>query len=531
VTQTTFRALGYAVLASTTLREACLYELIRGLLLVSPLVVLATAAAAIPAAPLMVVYQFDGPASVPYYDVDRFLRSGPTSPAGTLAQGTSVIPCLVVRGGQPVTDEQGTPYVGFEVVVDARSATPASTAHFAAIAKQRTEMTVANHHCAKGAAYVIDVRKLITADKAPRFEPPRSGTTAPATLAARGESDAIVRAFHASPACAAANDALMGRRDALRQAWDAFIAANLTRWPPAALARARNLDYALRTALYEGHLDRGCSAYGACERNVIALSIRNRGRERCLRGQGCRSDGDFEGVASTVSQYNIWDEYLTQTSGLTSCFLRPDLAADDRLRRLQAMYEQSVGDVERILYGDARDLQAVFPGVAPAQLAQLRHYYHPPAMGRCFADQERLEYISGAVAQRGDELALIANTRVRVDERRDGGYLFRQAIIEEESDRDVIRLVDRYPGFVIDGRKIELRRPSRCTPYGTPPGCRFAEVRRLRKTPSWLAAGEPLQLTCRVRAGGEDCSGSGAIETVEVGGVCDTRMQPIAAVQ
>lgn len=498
-------------------------------LLVSHFFALATAAA-IPAAPLMSVYQFDGPASVPYYDVDRFLGGGLSSPAGTLAQGTAVIPCLVIRAGQPVTNEQGTPYVGFEVVIDARAATPASTARFAAIAKQRKGMTVANHHCEKSTAYLIDVRRLFASDKAPRFDPPRSQTNPPADRPARGERDEIVRAFHASRHCETANGGLIGRRDALRQAWDAFIAANLTGWPPATLAQARNLDYVMRTVLYEGHLDRGCGAYGACERNVIALSIRNRGIERCLRGQGCRTDGDFEGVASTVSQYNIWDEYLTQTTGLTSCFLRPDLDGDDHYRRLQAMYEQSVGDVERILYGSERDLQAVFPGASPAQLTRLRHYYHPPAMGRCFADHERLEYISGAVAQRGDEFALIANTRIRVDERRDGGYLFRQAIIDEESDRDVIRLDDRYPGFVIDGRKVDLRPPSRCTPYGTPAGCRFAEVRRLRKTPSWLATGEPLQLACRVRSRGEDCTGGGTLETIEVGGVCDTRMQPVAGV-
>jgi hypothetical protein len=478
----------------------------------------------------MAVYQFDGPQSVPYYDVDSFLRAGPSSPAGTLAQGTALVPCLVIRAGEPVTDKQGTPYVGFEVVVDARSATPASTARFAAIAKQRKEMTVVDHHCAEGAAYVIDVRRLVASDKAPRFEPPRAETNAPTDRPARGALDEIVRAFHASRFCAAANGTLIGRRDALRQAWDAFIAANLTRWPSARLTRARNLDYVMRTALYEGHLDRGCSAYGACERNVIALSIRNRGIERCLRGQGCRTDGDFEGVASTVSQYNIWDEYLTQTSGLTFCFLRPDLDGDDHFRRLQAMYEQNVGDVERILYGGERDLLALFPDSSPAQLTRLRHYYHPPAMGRCFADQERLEYISGAVARRDDAFVLIANTRIRVDERRDGGYLFRQAIIAEESDRDVIELVDRYPGFVIDERKVELRRPARCTPYGTPPGCRFTEVRRLRRTPSWLASGEPLQLACRVRSRGEDCRGSATLETISVGGICDTRMQPVAGV-
>ena len=118
----------------------------------------------------------------------------------------------------------------------------------------------------------------------------------------------------------------------------------------------------MRTAIYEGHVGRGCNAYGACERNIIALSIRNRAVGQCQRGRGCGFPGDFQGASSSVSQYNIWDEYLTQISGLTSCFLRPDLAEQDYYRKIQAMYAQSVGDVERILYGNEGDLREIFPG-------------------------------------------------------------------------------------------------------------------------------------------------------------------------
>ncbi|MFN8642775.1 MAG: hypothetical protein U0802_14405 [Candidatus Binatia bacterium] len=89
----------------------------------------------------------------------------------------------------------------------------------------------------------------------------------------------------------------------------------------------------MRTALYEGHIGRGCSAYGACERNVIALSIRNRAVERCLAGQGCRQAGDFEGVSSAVAQYNIWDEYLTQTTGPASCTTAPRSRRRGAVRR------------------------------------------------------------------------------------------------------------------------------------------------------------------------------------------------------
>ncbi|MGH7788028.1 MAG: hypothetical protein ACRERC_14245 [Candidatus Binatia bacterium] len=499
-------------------------------LLLAPLLAAATARAEIPAPPVMTLYRFNGPLEIPYYDVDRFIRSGPSAPTGTLAQGSSIVPCLVIRDGRPVTDDQGTPYVGFELVVDAKRATPEASVRFDEVVAQRRGLSVANHHCPAGTAQVLDVRALVASERGPRFDPPSAPRSEQPILPAGDVFDTIVRAFHASPECAAANGRLIGRRDGLRRAWDAFASANRDRWPADAMARARQLDYVMRTAIYEGHLGRGCSAYGACERNVIALSIRNRGLERCQRGQGCRESGDFEGVASAVAQYNIWDEYLTQTSGLTSCFLRPDLAGEPRYAKLQAMYGQSVGDVERILFGNARDLQAVFPGSAPAEVTRLRHYYHPPAMGKCFAERERVEYISGATAQRGDDFALIANTRIRVDQRQGDGYFFRVAVIEEDPARDVIGLVDRYPGFVIDGRKIELRAASRCAPYGTPRGCRFAEIGRLRKTPGWLSSGTPLALTCRVRASGEDCQAAPAVVTTTVGGVCDTAMQPIAGV-
>jgi hypothetical protein len=173
----------------------------------------------------------------------------------------------------------------------------------------------------------------------------------------------------------------------------------------------------------------------------------------------------------------------------------------------------------------------VFPGNSLGDLTRVRHYYHPPAMGKCFPNHKRLEYITGAVARRGENFALIANTRIAVGERRGSGYLFKQALVEDQGERDVVTQLDRYPGFVIDGRKVELQSASRCSPYGTPPGCRFGQVDRYRKTPSWLSAGQPLQLNCRVRASGEDCRGTITIETTQVGGACDTAMQPVAGVR
>ena len=190
----------------------------------------------------------------------------------------------------------------------------------------------------------------------------------------------------------------------------------------------------MRTAIFEGHLDRGCNAYGSCERNIIALSIRNRARESCRSGQGCGFVGDVEGVASNVSQYNIWDEYLTQVSGLTSCYLRRDLVASDG--KLGAIYAHTVADVERILFGDDRDLEAIFPRSSLGNLKALRHYYHPPAMGKCFPDYPQVEFMAGAVAGNGENFALLANTRIEVGEKAEGGYLFRDVVVRDEGGRD-----------------------------------------------------------------------------------------------
>lgn len=485
------------------------------------------ASADIPATPLMTVYQFDGPLGVPYYRVAAFREQGPKRPAGTLAQGSAVVPCLVVHGGVPLTDASGTPFVGFSVVVDAAKATAASSAVFAEVLAQRREMRVTNHHCAPGTEFVIDVRRLHPLGKAPSFDPPRRAVAAPAS---GGGLDAIVRAFHESAACAEANLSLVGRREGLKQAWARFAAAHQERWPRDALERARQFDLVMRTVLYEGHLGRGCSAYAACERKTIALSIRNRAVVRCLRGQGCGAQGDFEGVATKTSQYNIWDEVLTQTTGLTSCFLRADLGEHEFFGKLQAMYAQSATDVARILFGNDNDRRRLFPGSTPEELGAMRHYYHPPAMGKCFPASERLEYMSGAVAARGGDFALIANTRIRVGAREENGYRFRLARIEVQGERDIIHDDDAFPGFIVDARKVALAAPSRCTPYGTPRSCRHESVGRHRRTPPWLASGRPMQLACRVQASGESCSGNPTAATVHLGGICDTQMQPIAGV-
>jgi hypothetical protein len=486
-------------------------------------------AAAIPATPVMTVYRFDGPAGVPYYQADDFLRRGTAAePAGFLAQGTSVIPCLVLRGGRPITAGNGTPYVGFEIVVDARRATGASADLLSAVAAGRTKRVVRNHHCPDDTSLVIDARLLHPMARPPLFDPPPTAKVAPKEPS--GKLDAIIRAFHRSPFCAGAGRNLVGRRDALASAWSAFTRQTTGRWDRASIERARHLDYVMRTVLFEGHLGRGCSAYGACERNVIALSIRNRAVERCRKNQGCRYQGDFEGVASKVSQYNIWDEYLTQVSGLTSCFLREDLSGETRFAKIQAMYAQSQPHIEAILFGSDPALGRIFRSPAPGRLKTLRHYYHPPAMGKCFPEQERMEYISAAVARRGGDFVLLANTRVDVGRKTTDGYAFRTISLSEKNGRDRVAIADDFPGFLLDPRKVELRPPKSCTPYGTSSRCSYPTIERHRKTPPWLDAGDTMAIQCNIADRGQTCQGPERPGTVGVGGRCDIEMQPVAGV-
>jgi len=494
----------------------------------------AAADAGVPATEVMTVYRFNGPLELPYYEVAEALRDGPRIPAGHLVQGTAVIPCLVLREGKPVTDASGTPWVGFDVVVDPPTATPESGRTFSDALATRRQLRVRNHHCPPGGPRpVIDVRTLHHLERPPFFEPPRPTAPHGQAEGAAGLLDSIVRAFHESSHCAEVNATLLRRRERLLTAWDRFSRAHAGRWPEDALHRARQLDVVMRTALFEGHLERGCTAYGACERLIIALSIRNRARGGCRRGQGCRYPGDLEGVATAVSQYNIWDEYLTQVSGLTSCFLRSDLAAADTTTaaRLRRMYAQSVQGVESILFGPEADLAMHFPEASPGDLLTLRHYYHPPAMGACFPDRPDVEYVSGAVARRGDDFVLVANQRVQVDAPTPGGYRFRIVRVRDTADRDELEIQDLYPGFVVDGRKIAGARPTGCRPHGLAASCTPGPVGRYRKIPSWFETGKPLRTLCRVEERGPSCAlPSSAARTVAVGGPCDREMQPVAGV-
>jgi hypothetical protein len=491
------------------------------------------ASAGVPAAPVLTVYQFNGPLQVPYYNIDTFRKSGTSSPAGYLTRGSTVIPCVVVRDNQPLTAKDGTPFVGFQIVVDTGKASPDSANILKTAFRERQTMTASNHHCDGNVQNVIDVRKLYPLDKVPFFDPPPAKEINKEQYSEHSNLDRIVRAFHNSSSCGTVNQNLSRRRMALEKAWEQFIRENEGRFSAGELDKAKHLDYAMRTAIFEGHLGRGCNSYGGCERNIIALTIRNRAMEHCSKRQGCLEQGDYKGVATMVSQYNIWDEYLTQVTGITSCFLRNDLAntAYNDYARLQRMYAQNIADMESILFGGDPDIQRVFPEAFLEDLKMLRHYYHPPAMGKCFPQYAGVKYVSGAIARKKDEYVLIANRRIRIDRKVNNGYLFRDFIVYPTAEKDDVQIVDNYPGFVVDGRKVFSPRSSRCAPYGIPARCSWSEVGRYRRMPPWYRHGKRIELTCQINDRGENCQNNASWKSVRVGSPCDTQMRLITGIK
>ncbi len=138
---------------------------------------------------------------------------------------------------------------------------------------------------------------------------------------------------------------------------------------------------------------------------------------------------------------------------------------------------------------------------------------------QCSSCEERLsvEYMSGAVARRGNNFALRADIRIRVDQKKEGGYYFRSFRVREDPAKDVVTVVDNYPGFVVDGRRVPLKAPSRCAPYGIPSGCMFNEIGRYRKTPSSINVGKPLELRCRIADQGGNLPGRKSVENSQSG--------------
>ena len=152
-------------------------------------------------------------------------------------------------------------------------------------------------------------------------------------------------------------------------------------------------------------------------------------------------------------------------------------------------------------------------------------------MGKCFPEHPRVEYMTAAVARNGDNFAMLVNTRIEVGQKTGDGYFFRDVSVEEDEEGDTLVVLDRYRGFVVDGRKVTLRAAADCPPYGIPRSCKLESVGRYRKVPGWLSAGNALEIHCNVPARDEQCLNEpGPLMQVSVGGTCDTQMRPVGRV-
>jgi hypothetical protein len=230
-------------------------------------------AANIPATAVMTLYRFNGDLNLPYYDIEHFAVSGAREPAGTLVQGTTLIPCLALRGGRPLTDSEGTPFVGFELVVDPRTAQPESSARVRDAIAQRKEFTVANHHCGVDVRHVIDVRNLYPMEKVPFSDPPRGALLGCSGSAGGRQSAGSHRPpFHNADQCAQANTASPVAAPPLG-AWAEFERTNTGRWPAADIARARQLDITMRTARCSKPPRSGLQYLRRLRADIVALSI------------------------------------------------------------------------------------------------------------------------------------------------------------------------------------------------------------------------------------------------------------------
>jgi len=180
----------------------------------------------------------------------------------------------------------------------------------------------------------------------------------------------------------------------LQQGWSRFGAENATRWSSEALGRRGS-----STSRCGRPSSRDTSTADAM-RTVLASATSSRcpsviGRaNRAASGQGCVSSATSKAWRRMFRSYNIWDEYLTQVT-------RPDLllpAPRHRRQRRQARRHPCAPRSpmsSAILFGDDRDLEAVFPRSSLGNLKALRHYYHPPAMGKCFPDYPQVEFMAG----------------------------------------------------------------------------------------------------------------------------------------
>ncbi|MCO5143434.1 MAG: hypothetical protein M9962_10135 [Oligoflexia bacterium] len=211
-------------------------------------------------------------------------------------------------------------------------------------------------------------------------------------------------------------------KDALLKKWQKFIESKESADAKQIAKNAQHVDIVARTimgeAQTESHLYDPNSIQilknkifhpmaVSCQRDIIALSIRNRAMTNQFSAYGHRYLGDFTGAASTGSQYNAWFDNLVPHASyrITSCFysanekyLKSRFSRDKSYKTYQQRYQSLIKRLP-LIFGiekqenkaaseDNRYLNKLFLANRGSKqnnsadinaniVASFRHYYHP----------------------------------------------------------------------------------------------------------------------------------------------------------
>ena len=360
--------------------------------------------------------------------------------------------------------------------------------------------------------------------------------------------------------------------NALFKEWDQFAVQKRSARPAhaRALVLAKELDIVARTITFEGHplsmLEREkdetatpakCKTpedcpISSCEQRVVALTIRNRANHpQCKSQFGCRAVGDYFGVATKPSQFNIWMPSMTHRF-IATCFLKdgietapPGNADFEAYRNRARQFRFALDASGRVLYGADWGIRNARTGTP---LTSLTHYFHPRGMPGCDPDTYDRRYTASTryVRTQGakSDYALLLGKTVLMPAGtlpRETKAIIASALTSEEKaaakkrgEKNIsYEFIPFHPNG--DSREwiLETSGLSKITSsnvclrgglgalVGNPNLCPNADA-QFYTAPRWGFQGsvEQMELTCAFESN----------RIVKLGGQCDSRMQPIGKV-
>jgi hypothetical protein len=235
-----------------------------------------------------------------------------------------------------------------------------------------------------------------------------------------------LRQFHSS-ICTAAGP---GKQELFLK-WDAFIRSKSDARAQQVARNAFHIDITARTILGEAQTDALLwdpskiqklenkvfhKEASRCQRDLLALSIRNRGHSKKFGEFRHKYAGDFAGAAADPDQYNVWKHTSDSNYRLTSCFLHTADAyqkaresKDSQYKRKRSYFADMAERFPRVFGMDLNEgapppadpayLERLFladpkvempPGERVAKLGRFMHYYHPNNKGLQYSDASEM---------------------------------------------------------------------------------------------------------------------------------------------